>query len=325
MPTGRDRLTRPKPLKPGDAIAIAAPAGRIAQEGMAYLERAVSVIEQMGFRVKAIPNPNFDHPYLAGEDPGRARELMTFFTDPEIRGILCARGGYGSQRIIPLLNSQVIRENPKIFIGSSDITALLAYLLEECQLVAFHGPNVATKQFLEGDTRRTLASFRSALLQGIPGETPACKALKRGIGKGRVKGGCLSLLVATIGTTYEIDLRGTVLFVEDLNEPPYRIDRMLTHLRHAGKLDQIEGLVFGEMASCRDAQGTDLEAMVLDLFQDQNVPILFGFPSGHGRTNLSIPLGVEVIVDGYRGHLIFSEEGVSSEEYGSKGNGGQGR
>jgi muramoyltetrapeptide carboxypeptidase len=126
-----------------------------------------------------------------------------------------------------------------------------------------------------------------------------------------MKGGCLSLLVTTLGTSYEIDLRKAILFVEDSNEAPYRIDRMLTHMRQAGKLDQIQGLVLGEMVGCEGGDGVDLEEVILDLFRDQDIPIVIGFPSGHGQTNLSVPLGVEVTLDGDQGRVIFNESGLS--------------
>jgi len=228
-------------VKPGDSVAIATPGACLTQEGREYLERAVSTLEGLGFRVKTTPDPHRKNHYLAGEDRERAEELMALFSDPDVRAIFCARGGYGSQRIIPLLDPRVIHRNPKIFVGSSDITTLLVYLLERCHLVPFHGPNVATRQFLEGDAKRTQASLKQTLDLGRPGEIPFCRPLKTGIGKGKIKGGCLSLLATTIGTAYEMDLRGAILFVEDLNEPLYRIDRMLTHMRQAGKLEGIRG------------------------------------------------------------------------------------
>jgi muramoyltetrapeptide carboxypeptidase len=304
-------LVRPVALKPGNLVAIAAPGACLTQDGRVWLGQAVSALERLGFRVNATPDPVRQKYYLAGEDRERAEELMSLFSDPAIRAIFCARGGYGSQRIIPFLDPRVIRDNPKVFVGSSDITALLVYLLEACHLVPFHGPNVATKQFLEGGAKRTQESLRETLALGLPSETPRCRTLKGGIGKGKIKGGCLSLLVTTIGTGYEVDLRGAVLFVEDVNEPLYRIDRMLTHMRHAGKLDQIVGLVLGEMEGCQDGGGANLESVVLDLFRDQEIPIILGFPSGHGEKNLTIPLGVEVTLDGESGRLIFDESGLS--------------
>jgi len=304
-------LIKAPALVPGDAVAIAAPAGCLREEGRGFLERAVSSLRAMGFRVKASPPPFRRNRYLAGEDVERADELMAYFSDPDIRAVFCARGGYGSQRVIPLLDPGVIRSNPKILVGSSDITALLVYLLEECGLIPFHGPNVATRQFFDGDAKRTRASLKETLRLGLPSETPVCRVLKPGTGQGRIKGGCLSILVSTIGTAYEPDLRGSILFVEDVNEPPYRIDRMLTHMRQAGKLDQIEGLVLGEMVGCNDKEGTNLESVVLELFRHQDIPILSGFPSGHGAMNLTIPLGVRVFLDGGRGRLIFKESGLS--------------
>ncbi len=305
------RLVKPDPLRPGDSVAIAAPGAHLTREGREYLHRAVSTLEGLGFHMKATPDPFRKDHYLAGGDRERADELMALFADPDIRAIFCARGGYGSQRVIPFLDPNVIRRNPKIFVGSSDVTALLVYLLEVCHLIPFHGPNVATKQFLEGTPKRTQASLRETLNRGLPGEIPLCKSLRTGIGQGKIKGGCLSLLVTTIGTDYEMDLGGVILFVEDFNEPPYRIDRMLTHMRQAGKLERLEGLIFGEMVNCQRGEGVELETVILNLFHDQEIPIVIGFPSGHGRTNLTIPLGVEVTLDGSCGRVIFNENGLA--------------
>ena len=314
MPVGRigmKSLVKSCPLKAGDSVAIAAPAACLNEEGRAYLEKAISVLEGWGFRVKTIPDPFRRRGYFAGGDRERAEEFMRLFSDPGVRAILCARGGYGSQRIIPFLNPQVIRTNPKMFVGSSDITTLLVYLLERCDMVPFHGPNVATRQFTKRGAKTTQDSLREALGLGLPGEIPNCRPLKGGVRKGKIKGGCLSLLVTTLGTGYEIDLRGAILFVEDFKEPLYRIDRMLTHMKQAGKLDQIRGLVFGEMVDCGRKEEVDLESVLRDLFSDQEIPIVLGFPSGHGRTSLTIPLGVDVTLDGDHGRLIFTESGLS--------------
>lgn len=305
------KLVKSVPPKPGDCVAIAAPGACLTPEGREHLGQAVSVLEEFGFYVKAKLDPLRRSHYLAGDDRERAEDLMALFSDPEVRAIFCARGGYGSQRIIPFLDSEIIRRNPKVFVGSSDITSLLVYLLEACQLIPFHGPNLATAQFLEGDAKVTQSSLKEALHRGFPAEIPLCKPLKTGSGKGKIKGGCLSLLVTTVGTSYEIDLDGAILFVEDFNEPLYRIDRMLTHLRQAGKLDRIRGIVFGEMVSCEGRDGIDLETVVLDLFEDLEIPIILDFPSGHGRKNLTIPLGVEVTLDGRRGQVIFNEGGLA--------------
>jgi len=309
--TSMKRLVKPDPLKPGDSVAIAAPSACLTKEGREYLGRALSILESLGFHIKATSDPFRENYYLAGDDRERAEELMALFADSDIRAIFCARGGYGSQRIIPFLDANVIRKNPKIFVGSSDMTALLIYFLEQCGLVPFHGPNVATRQFLEGDSKSTQASLGQTLTFGFPGEIPLCKPLKAGMGKGKIKGGCLSLLVTTIGTDYEIDPEGAILFIEDANEPLYRIDRMLTHMRQAGKLEGIQGLILGEMVDCGDSEGVDLETVILDLFHDLEIPIVLGFPSGHGRKNLTIPLGVEVTVDGSGGRVIFDESGLS--------------
>jgi len=303
-------LMRAHALKPGDCVAVAAPGANLSGGERDRLDRACSLLGEWGFRVKPLSDLRRHTGYLAGEDKDRAQEMMDLFADPEIRAVLCARGGYGAQRVIPLLDSRVIQENPKLFVGSSDITVLLVYLMERCSIVPFHGPNLGTDQFWRGEADRTQASLRAALHTGLPGESPLCRSLRGGKGRGRLKGGCLSLLVTTIGTPYEIDLRGTILFIEDVNEPLYRIDRMLTHMRHAGKLVGIQGLVIGDMV-IKDHEGVDMDSVILDLFHHLEVPIIVGFPSGHGPTNLTLPLGVEATVDGDQGRLILHESGLT--------------
>jgi muramoyltetrapeptide carboxypeptidase len=229
---------------------------------------------------------------------------MAMFLDSEVKAILCSRGGYGAQRLIPYLDADQIRSHPKPLVGCSDITVLLIYLLQQCLVIPFHGPNVATSQFVQGDAEMALA-LKRALTSAEPLAEIACSVLRGGEAEADIIGGCLSSLVTVLGTPYEPDLQGKVLFVEDVNEPPYKIDRMLTHLKSAGKLAGVKGVVFGQMPGCDTDNGL-LREVILDVLAAIEGPILFGFPSGHGPRNLTIPLGVPVRIQ--KGMVSFPRE-----------------
>jgi muramoyltetrapeptide carboxypeptidase len=283
----------PPLLSPGDCVGIAAPASHIPRGNEEFLLRGAERVREMGFAVRYSPSLlKRKHLYLAGTDEERAQELMDMFLDPEIKAILCARGGYGTQRIIPYLDADQIRDHPKPLIGCSDITVLLIYLLQRSFVIPFHGPNVATRQFVNGDAEMALA-LKGALTAPLSSAEITCSVLREGEAQGELIGGCLSCLVTTLGTPYEPDLQGKVLFVEDVDEPPYRIDRMLTHLKSTGKLQGVQGVVFGQMSGCDTEKGL-LKEVILDVLKEIEGPVLFGFPSGHGARNLTIPLGVPV-------------------------------
>jgi muramoyltetrapeptide carboxypeptidase len=296
----------PPLLSPGDCVGIAAPASHIPRGNEEFLHRGAERVQEMGFEIRYSPSLlKRKHLYLAGTDEERAQELMEMFLDPEVKAILCVRGGYGAQRIISYLDADRIRDHPKPLIGCSDITVLLIYLLQRCLVVPFHGPNVATRQFIEGDAEMADA-LKDALTTPLAGTEVACTVLREGEAHGEIIGGCLSCLVTTVGTPYAPDFHGKVLFVEDVDEPPYKIDRMLTHLKSAGILLGVKGVVFGQMPGCDTEKGL-LREVILDVLQDIEGPILFGFPSGHGARNLTIPLGTMVRIQG--GVVVFHGEG----------------
>jgi len=283
----------PPLLSTADTVGIVAPASHIPRANEEYLEQGLERVKQMGFAVKCSPSLQVrKHLYLAGKDQERAEELMAMFLDPEVKAILCSRGGYGAQRLIPYLDADRIRSHPKPLVGCSDITVLLIYLLQQCLVIPFHGPNVATSQFVQGDAEMALA-LKRALTSAEPLAEIACSELRGGEAEAEIVGGCLSSLVTVLGTPYEPDLQGKVLFVEDVNEPPYKIDRMLTHLKSAGKLAGVKGVVFGQMPGCDTDNGL-LREVIVDVLGAIEGPILVGFPSGHGLRNLTIPLGVPI-------------------------------
>ncbi len=283
----------PSLLSTGDTVGIVSPASHIPRANEEYLEQGLERVKQMGFAVKSSPSlRERKHLYLAGKDQERAEELMAMFLDPEVKAILCSRGGYGAQRLIPYLDADQIRSHPKPLVGCSDITVLLIYLLQQCLVIPFHGPNVATSQFVQGDAEMAFA-LKRALTSAEPLAEIACSELRGGEAEAEIIGGCLSSLITVLGTPYEPDFQGKVLLLEDVNEPPYKIDRMLTHLKSAGKLAGVKGVVFGQMPGCDTDNGL-LREVLVDVLGAIEGPILFGFPSGHGPRNLTIPLGVPV-------------------------------
>jgi muramoyltetrapeptide carboxypeptidase len=302
----------PSALKPGDTIGIVAPAGPItSQEAFAA---GITTLERMGFRVSWKERIFESFRYFAGKDADRAEELMQCFEDPEIKGIIALRGGYGCARLIPLLNEHRLRTHCKVFMGFSDLTTLHLFFRRRFGWVTFYGPMVSTPSLggmgaLEQDHLQSMWSdpgYRPSLeFSGLESWIP-------GTAEGRVIGGCLSLITASIGTIYEIKTEGKILFIEDLGEPPYRIDRMLTHLRLAGKLDSIAGIILGSFIDCdTDPTNGSLKETLLDFFDKLQIPVLANFPCGHGNPNWAIPLGIKVRLDATNRTIQFLESPVS--------------
>jgi muramoyltetrapeptide carboxypeptidase len=283
--------TKPPALRPGDLIGIVAPASNIKP---ALLEGGCRELEQLGFRTLYRPGITTTYRYFSGTVERRAAEFLEMVRNPEVRAIFCARGGYGSGRIIPYLEPELLLANPKIINGSSDITALLS-LLDRSGLVGFHGPMVATaiRQGEAGYHRKLLLDLLMGDLVRFP--VAGTSVVRPGSAEGRLIGGCLSLVVATLGTAYEMDTADSILVLEDQDTKPYQIDRMLTQLKQAGKLEDVRGVVFGEMLNCTQNanQGYTLEEVILDVLGETTFPILYGFPTGHtAGPNAIVPFGV---------------------------------
>jgi muramoyltetrapeptide carboxypeptidase len=232
---------------------------------------------------------------LSGTDERRAAELLEMVRNPDVKAIFCARGGYGSGRLIPYLEPELFLAHPKIILGSSDITMLLSFLNRH-GLVGFHGPMVATSMRLGEQSYDRSILVR--MLKGDPNiQFPVdhTSVLRSGEAEGRLAGGCLSMVVATLGTSFEIDTDDTILILEDLGEKPYQIDRMLTQLKQAGKLEKVRAIVFGEMLDCTNLpnQGYTLEEVILDVLDGTMFPVLYGFSTGHtSRANIVVPFGI---------------------------------
>jgi muramoyltetrapeptide carboxypeptidase len=303
---------KPPALRPGDLVGIAAPASNIKPD---LLDAGRRELERLGFRTACRSGITTTHRYFSGSDERRAAEFLEMLQNPEVRAVFCARGGYGSGRIIPYVEAEIIRSNPKIISGSSDITALLQHV-DRAGLVSFHGPMVATT-FRLGE-----AGYNRTVLLGVLGgeavrfPLDGTTVLREGEGTGRLTGGCLSLVAATLGTSYEIDTADSILVLEDIDAKPFQIDRMLVQLKHSGKLDSVRGIVFGEMPNCvqNANQGYTLEDVVMDVLDDRRCPILYGFPTGHTtRPNLIVPFGVQArLVLGAQSVFEMIEPAVSA-------------
>jgi muramoyltetrapeptide carboxypeptidase len=303
----KETLIRPQRLHPGDTIGIAAPASPFDQEAF---EGGIAVLESMGYRVKIPENLFSKHGYLAGSDVERSSQLMKLFEDETVGAIFCVRGGFGSMRLLPLLDFETIRAQPKILIGFSDITALLAAIYSRCSVVTFHGPLVTT---LNETSEKTCSGLVDAVGSSMPLALKPSKPMILNPGKvsGPVLGGNLTSLCHLVGTPYEPRFDGHLLFLEDRGEAPYRIDRMLSQLSLGGHLDGVAGVILGSFLDCGSLE--DVHTIVTEAFRHRGVPILAGFDLGHGTDNLTLPIGIKAELDTEDASLRFQEPATNED------------
>ena len=306
----KSKPIKPDALKPGDTVAIVASAAAIERE---HLERGVNVLASLGYRVKVSERVLARSGILAGDDRDRASELQEYFADPEVKAIFSARGGYGCGRLLPILDFKAIASTPKIFVGFSDATFLLNALVDFAGMISFHGPMVAM-DFARGLSPRSLEHLQGLLSGKLDGfELEAHEAMHPGSAQGEVIGGCLSVVVAMIGTPYQPRFDGRILFLEDTGEKAYRIDRMLVQLRQSGALSRVAGIVFGAI---RAIDGNEQETQLIARFAAEQTaglgcPVLYGIETGHGTENFTIPFGVVARIDSAARRIIFTEPAVT--------------
>ena len=315
-------FVKPKALEPGDTIMFVAPAGELIEE---RIQLAAERLREMGFKV-IVPDDLFRvRGYLAGPDERRAEELMQAFTDPEVDAIFPGTGGYGTMRILELLDYEKIAANPKVFIGFSDITGLHLALQAKCGMVTFHSPNpswgLGNEQNLHPFSAkyfwRNLLEEQNRAEQGFLYEMPdddPIHAVSAGVGEGPLTGGNLSLVAALTGTEYAIDTAGKVLFLEDVREAPYRVDRMLCQMRLAGALDQPAAVILGKFTRSNPDPGESslgIEEVFDDYFADAPYPVIKNFSMGHTLRNATLPVGARVRVDADRLKVRLLENPVS--------------
>lgn len=271
-------------------MGVCAPSGSFDME---KFNRGIEVLKTLGFQV-TIPREIFKRKrYLAGDDMERANTVNRLFSDSGIQGIICARGGYGALRILTHLDWDLIRKNPKPFMGYSDITAILTAILSETGMPVLHGPHVVSLGTADAKTLDSFVDAFSGSAKTI--EIPDGKAIREGIGMGILKGGNLATLCHLLGTRFQPDFAGAVFFFEDIGEPAYKIDRMLTQMKLAGIFDKIQGVITGSFENCDN--GEYIEEIVGECFHEYQVPVLSGLDAGHGKTNLSLSFGRMVKMD----------------------------
>lgn len=326
---------KPPRLNYGDTIGIIAPAS--APPDPKAIDQSVEALDQLGFKAKLAPNVRRRWGFLAGSDRERAGDLMKMFLDHKVNAILCVRGGYGTARLLPLLDYETIRKNAKAFIGYSDITSLHCAFLVKANLISFHGP-MLNSDFIKDDLPDfTLRSFLRMLMEpeaaGSIREASCVKGggkksqsraksshisiLHAGKATGHLIGGNLSILCATLATPYQPSFKNRILFLEDLDEVPFRFDRMLTQLLNAGLLQQVAGVAIGTNKNCIDpkAKGCkEYRQTTEDVFKERlaplKVPVVLGLPFGHVPVNATLPVGVRATLDGINGDLVIEESAV---------------
>jgi len=295
MSSSRTPLVKPPALLPGDTVGIVAPASNVK---CGDLEAGCEALRRAGYRPIYLDSILDQDLYFAGSVERRARELEAMFVREDVKAIVCARGGYGANYLLEVLDLEKIKAHPKIFVGYSDLTTLLTHFSDAIGLVTFHGPMIA-KDWAHDDGV-DVASWHAALTGSAPwelnlGTGSGVSGLVEGAAEGILYGGCLSILAASLGTRYEIKTAGSILFLEDVAAKPYQIDRMLMQLKLAGKFKGVRGIVFGEMRDCLQTgnQGYTLEEVVLRIVGKLGVPVAYGVRSGHVTAgNMTLPIGV---------------------------------
>lgn len=296
---GRDQAVLPRRLQFGDTVGVVAPASPFDIE---QFHHGVSLLESAGFNVRMPGKIFLRNGYLAGPDEQRADLLMEMFDDRVVKAIVCARGGFGSMRLLPLLDFDRIRKQPKILVGFSDVTALLAAIYVHCGIVTFHGPVIASLPAID---KESLA----ALIAVISSETlvevtaPGGAAIRPGIGTGPVFAGNLTTFCHLIGTPFQPNTVGHILLFEDRGEAPYRLDRMITQMDMAGIFRNINGVAFGSFDDC--GEPAEYLRIFQERFKNAPYPVLTGMEFGHGERNLTIPVGLNARLDAKKRRLTY--------------------
>jgi muramoyltetrapeptide carboxypeptidase len=307
-------MLKPQKLRPGDKIAIVSPASAFQRE---EFDKGVAEIRRLGFEPVFEESVFAQHGgYLSGEGKVRARAFLNAWRDPSVRALIAVRGGYGSVHLLPFFEKEDLRLTPKAFIGYSDLTTVLTYLTGTCGIVSFHGP-MLDRRLSRGIDAYDPTSFLGALTSTEPlGElgTASLETLNKGEAAGILMGGTLAQLVASMGTPYAFNPpRGHVLFLEDVGERPFRLDRMVTQLRLAGVLERASAIVLGDFVECDEPGGAlGAKTVLADLLNDFHGPVVHGFPSGHTRGALiTLPFGVRArVVANGAPRVIIEEAGV---------------
>jgi muramoyltetrapeptide carboxypeptidase len=311
-------MIKPKRLAKGATIGVVSPASGLWKRS--ELWRGIEGLEALGYRVKAFPHAYESFHYLAGKDEDRAADLMAAFADASVDAVACSQGGYGSARLLSLLDFGLIAANPKPLFGYSDITSLHLMLGALAGLVSFHGPGATgfergyLTDYTKAGWEKALASGEPIGKIGLPGEERYLLPIAAGVAEGELVGGNLTLVCASLGTPYEIDTRGKILFIEELDTEPWIMDHMLVHLANAGKLRDASGIVVGECSDCEPRKldpgffcQRSLEDLLFELMGGLGKPVLYGLPLGHEKDKATLPLGIPARLDAGAGSLEVLE------------------
>jgi muramoyltetrapeptide carboxypeptidase len=316
-------LVKPPRLRRGDIVGVVAPASPA--EDPEDIDDFAAALGNFGFKPKLAPNVRKRLGFLAGDDQARADDLMTMFGDRNVKAIFCLRGGYGSARLLGMLDYRFIKRHAKVFVGFSDITSLHTAFEVHARMVSFHGPTLNSNITTARPSKFTLGSLMRTIMEpSAPGgiceglTQNSATILKRGTATGPLIGGNLTVFMALIGTPYQPRFKGSILFFEDVGEQPYRFDGRLTQLLNAGLLQQVAGVAVGNNKDCTDpdaAKSKEYHQTVEDVLRDRllplGVPVVSGLPYGHVRENATIPMGLQATLDAVNGDLIINEPAVT--------------
>ncbi len=312
-------MIKPRQLKQNSKIGIVSPSYWL---NVDVLNKTAKYYSDMGFRIKIGPSNKLKNGPFAGSPEERAEDINAMFADPSIDAIFCARGGYGCNKVLPLLDYELIKDNPKIFMGFSDITACLNSITQKTKMVSFHGPMLVSNKngIIEFNMRimQQVLSGTSDMIIDTPKETPA-HILKSGVGRGPLWGGNMTLLINRLGTEDNINTDGVILFLEDINEYLYSFERMLMHMKIAGMFDKIAGLVFGELKDLKEEDipfGKSSDEIIMDICGELEIPIVSNYPCGHGKYQATLPISIpaELNANDHKPYLTILESAVNKDQ-----------
>jgi muramoyltetrapeptide carboxypeptidase len=311
------RIVKPKRLKRGDLIGVISPSS--SPDDITRIEKGVRYLESSGYKVIVGKNVGQNYGYLAGTDEQRIDDLHSMFGNREVKAVFCVRGGYGSPRLLDKIDYRLIERNPKIFVGYSDITALQLALLAKTGLITFAGPMIAVdfydtiNPYTEEIFWRLLTSNKKFGKINLPGNEKIFTIVK-GKTKGKIAGGNLSTFAALSGTKYTPQMKNKILLLEEINEAPYRIDRMINQLRLTGILKNVSGVILGAFVECYESDANKrtltLSEVIADYFGKLKVPVVYNFPHGHIKNNITVPIGINLKINTSRGIIEIVESAV---------------
>ena len=295
-------MIKPKPLQQGDSVAIIAPASPCDKK---LIDKCIASLNELGLKVVIGESCISEHGFLSGTDDIRANDINCMFADKNIKGIFALRGGYGCARLLDFLDFKLIKKNPKIFIGYSDITALHIAINQKSKLITYHGPMIST-ELIKGLDEYSADYYKKFIFGNekveelFNPEGNTLEVINNGIASGQLTGGNLSLICSSLGTKYEINTKNKILFLEEVEEVPYKVDRMLTHLKQSGKLKDVNGIILGAFTNCiapNNKKSLSLQEVFNEIILPLKKPTISNLVCGHCLPTLTLPLGEKVLLD----------------------------